>query len=463
MNVQRDRHRIREVKFYISKGECSMAYSVPQTKDAFEKLCAEANVALPYTADTSILKTPVPIGGKTAPNRIAYQAMEGCDGTPGGLPDTLTKRRYLRFAHGGAGVIWFEATAVVPEGRANPRQLYIDEKNYMDFAPLVAEIKETCLRENGYEPLIFMQLTHSGRYSKPEGVPAPLIAYNNPIFEGENPIDPSRILSDEYLDMVKEKLVAAAALAEKAGFDGCDIKCCHRYLLCELLSAYNRPGRYGGSWENRTRLVREAIYGALENCSSDFIVSSRMNIYDGFPYPYGFSVTEGNGITPDYTDAKRLARDLSAHGVKLLNFTMGNPYFNPHVNRPFATGKYDPPEHPMYGVWRMLAGTAEVAREIPDTRVISSGLSFLGEVSPNVTAAAVKDGWFDFAGYGRETLAYPDCARDICEKGALDAKKLCIACGKCTEIMRTKGGTPGCVIRDGEVYMPIYKKQVLGK
>ena len=440
-----------------------MPSAIPQNKAAFDKLCAEASVTLPYAEDTSILKTPVPIGTKTAPNRIAYQAMEGCDGTPAGLPDELTIRRYLRFAKGGAGVIWFEATAVVNEGRANPRQLYIDEKNYMDYAPIVAEIKETCLKENGYEPLIFMQLTHSGRYSKPEGTPAPLIAYNNPIFEKDNPIDPSRIVSDEYLDMVKEKLIAAAALAEKAGFDGCDIKCCHRYLLCELLSAYNREGRYGGSWENRTRMVREGIHGALQVTSSNFIVSSRMNIYDGFPYPYGFSVTEGNDIVPDYTEAIRLAREISGYGVKLLNFTMGNPYFNPHVNRPYATGTYEPPEHPMYGVWRMLDGIAQVAREIPDTKVISSGLSFLGAASPNVMAATIADGWFDFAGYGRETLAYPNCARDIVNTGALDPKKLCMACGKCTEIMRTKGGTPGCPIRDSEVYMPIYKRQVLGK
>jgi len=333
----------------------------------------------------------------------------------------------------------------------------------MEYAPIVAQIKEAGMKENGFEPLIFIQLTHSGRYSKPEGVPAPLIAYNNPIFEGDNPIDPSRIVTDEYLDMVKEKLIAAAALAEKAGFDGCDIKCCHRYLLCEILSAYNREGRYGGSWENRTRMVREGIYGAMQVTSSNFIVSSRMNIYDGFPYPYGFSVTEGGGIEPDYTEAIRLAKDLSAHGVKLLNFTMGNPYFNPHVNRPYATGTYEPPEHPMFGVWRMLDGIAQVAREIPDTKVISSGLSFLGAASPNVMAATIADGWFDFAGYGRETLAYPNCARDILANGALDPKKLCLTCGKCTEIMRTKGGTPGCPIRDGEVYMPIYKRQVLGK
>ncbi len=440
-----------------------MSTSVPLTREAFETQCAAASVALPYSEDCSVLNTPIAVGGRTAPNRIAYQAMEGCDGTPDGLPDTLTRRRYLRFAHGGPGIVWFEATAVMPEARANPRQLCIDEKNYMGFAALAEEIRETCMRENGYAPLIFMQLTHSGRYSRPEGTPAPWIAYNNPIFEREHPIDASRIVTDEYLDRVGDKLAAAARLAEKAGFDGCDIKCCHRYLNSELLSAYTRPGRYGGSLENRTRLLREAVRGAIALCGSGFLVSTRVNIYDGFPYPYGFGVKEGEGIVPDYAEAIRLVRGLADDGVVIADLTMGNPYFNPHVNRPFASGTYDPPEHPMAGVARMLTGIAEVAAAVPGMRVISSGLSYLGAVSPHIAAAAVEKGWFDFAGYGRETLAYPDCARDICREGGLDPKKVCLACGKCTEIMRTPGGTPGCPVRDRETYLPIYRRQVMGK
>ena len=194
------------------------------------------DTGLPYVEDVSILSAPLQVGNKTIRNRLACQAMEGCDGTLSGEPDVLTKRRYDRFARGGAGIIWFEATAVMKEGRANPRQLYMDEYNFMDFAPLVEEIKETCLRENGYEPTVIVQLTHSGRYSKPEGVPAPLIAYNNPICEGNTPIDASHIVSDAYLDRLTEKLSFAAALAERAGFDGCDIKCCHRYLNSELLT-----------------------------------------------------------------------------------------------------------------------------------------------------------------------------------------------------------------------------------
>lgn len=432
--------------------------SVYLNKENFIKDNGDLKLDLPYSDDTKILGEQVKIGNKVAHNRLACQAMEGCDGTYTGEPDELTIRRYDRFAKGGAGIIWFEATAVMPEGRANPRQLYIDENNVDAFKREIERIKETSLKENGYEPLIFMQATHSGRYSKPEGTPAPLIAYNNPIFEKDNPIDSVRIVTDDYLDTVKEKLIDGARLAEIAGFDGVDIKCCHRYLNSELLSAYNREGKYGGSLENRTRLLRECVSGAIENCSKDFLVSSRLNVYDGFEYPYGFGVKKDGSLDFDKTEPEWIIKELAGYDVKLLNITMGNPYFNPHVNRPYSTGGYVPPEHPLCGVARMLKGTAELKKTAPELKIICSALSFLGVTAPNVAAGFIKDDGFDFAGFGRTILAYPDFAKDILKNGGMDKNKCCVCCSKCTQIMRQKGGTPGCVIRDSGVYMPIYKE-----
>ena len=418
---------------------------------------------LPFAEDVSILGQELKVGNKVIPNRLACQAMEGCDGTPGGSPDELTIRRYDRFAKGGAGVIWFEATAVLPEARANPRQLYIHDGNLDDFKRQVERIKETAMKENGYEPVVIMQATHSGRYSKPEGKPAPLIAYNNPIFEKDNPISADRIVTDDYIDLVKEKLIYGAILAEKAGFDGVDIKACHRYLNSELLSAYNRPGKYGGSLENRTRLLREGIAGAMESCGKDFIVSSRMNVYDGFPQPYGFGVRNDGTIDFDPTEPIWLLKQLRDLGVELLNITMGNPYFNPHVNRPFAMGGYTIEEHPLEGVARMLKGIATLKKEVPEIKIISSALSYLGVAAPNVVAAFVEQGGFDIGGFGRTIFAYPDFAKDILTKGEMDKNKICICCSKCTEIMRSPGGTPGCVIRDREIYLPLHQKLVGGK
>lgn len=433
-----------------------MKSKVYSSVEQFKEQNAELKTDLPISDDNSVLCQKVKIGNLELSNRLVCQAMEGCDGTADGRPDELTVRRYERLSKGGAGLIWFEATAVCNEGRANPRQLYINEKNLDDFKKIVENIKQRGMKENGYEPAVIMQATHSGRYSKPEGKPAPIIAYNNPIFEKDNPIDKSRIITDEGLDRVHESLVHAAGLAKEAGFDGVDIKCCHRYLNSELLSAFTREGRYGGSFENRTRLLRESVRDSISLCGDGFTVTSRMNVYDGFPYPYGFGVKEGEGITPDLSEADRLIKELAELGVKLLDITMGNPYFNPHVNRPYAAGGYEPPEHPLCGVARMLKGTAKLGKANPDVSLICSGLSFLGAAAPGVAAAFIEEGGFSLAGFGRMIFAYPDFAKDIVN-GRFDPKKICIACSKCTEIMRA-GGTPGCIVRDGETYMPIYKK-----
>ena len=422
----------------------------------------ELDTELPFSENLSVLGRKLIIGNKTINNRLACQPMEGCDGNPDGTPGELTLRRYDRFAKGGAGLIWYEAVSVLPEGKANPRQLHINENNLDAFRRQVDAIKETALKENGFEPVVIMQATHSGRYSKPEGKPAPLIAYNNPIFEKDSPISPDRIVSDEYIDKVKEALINSASLAEKAGFDGVDIKACHRYLNCELLSAFNRSGKYGGSFENRTRLLRESILGAKEVTGGGFIVTSRMNVYDGFPYPYGFGVREGAGIDTDLSEPIELIKILSSYNVQLLNITMGNPYFNPHVNRPFAKGGYTHEEHPLEGVSRMLKGIADIKREVPEMNLIASAFTYLGVAAPYVAAGFIEAGLFDMAGFGRTVFAYPDFSKDILLSGGMDKNKICICCSKCTEIMRTPGGTPGCVIRDRDVYAPIYKKQCGG-
>lgn len=432
-----------------------------EDKSDFFSLNRKYGCGLPFSDDVSILSEPLTIGGRVIPNRLACQAMEGCDGTAEGRPGELTFRRYERFAAGGAGLIWVEATAVQRQARANPRQLYLNRDTLDSFRSLVSSIKETALRLHRKEPLVILQLAHSGRYSKPNGVPEPLIVYNNPLFEKDSPVPADRILTDEQLDRVRDDLVETAVLAQKAGFDGADLKGCHRYLLSETLSAYRRGGRYGGSFENRTRLLLDSLRMTMEHCGSSFIITSRLNIYDGFPWPFGFGTREDGGTEPDYTEPKALVKAISDAGVKLLNLTMGNPYVNPHVNRPYTKGDYASGEHPLQGVARMLHGIREVRQSSPELAVVSSGLTYLGAASPQVAAACIREGWFSLAGYGRMTLAYPDFARDILEKGALDPGRCCVTCGQCTQIMRA-GGTPGCAVRDREIYLPVYRESCAG-
>lgn len=116
------------------------------------------------------------------PNSLAFHPMEGTDGNKDGSPSDLTKRRYERFSKGGAGLIWFEAVSVVPEGRVCPEQLWINNKNLEEFKKLRDNIILNSQNEFGsnFKPVLIMQLTHSGRFSKPKGIQEPIIAYHNP-------------------------------------------------------------------------------------------------------------------------------------------------------------------------------------------------------------------------------------------------------------------------------------------
>lgn len=416
---------------------------------------AEALTAwLPLEEDVSVLLRPLAIpGGWRLQNRMAAQPMEGTDGTLDGSPTDLTARRYLRFAAGGVGLIWFEAVAVAPEIRASQHQLYLHEDNLPAYQRLVAQTKEACMTANGFEPVIILQATHSGRYSRPNGVPEPIIAYNNPLFEGDTPIDPSRIITDDALARYEECFAKTAKLAQAAGFDGIDIKTCHRYMISELLSAYERPGRYGGSFENRTRFLLNCHRAAAAAVKGRFLLTSRMNAYDGYPYPYGFGVSPDGGISPDLAEPIRLARTLVAEAhCSLLNVTIGNPYTNPHVNRPYDAGRYTPDEHPITGLSRMMRCVSAVQETIGDVPVVGSAFSYLRAFSPNLAAGMVAGKHAAIAGFGRMMFANPDFANQIRVDGRIETQKVCLCCGQCAQLLRA-GAPAGCPVRDREMYV----------
>ena len=418
----------------------------------FERQSAALGYSFPMASTYESLFTPYPIGHRTAANRIVYQPMEGCDGEANGAPSELTRAKYIGFAEAGPGVIWMEATAVCDEGKANPRQLRLTEETKSEFARLVYDMKRIAREKCGIEPLLILQLTHSGRQSKPHGKPAQLVAYHNAIFEEHTVITDDQIVTDDYLDRLQDAFVDAAKLAAECGFDGVDIKSCHGYLLGELMSGYHRPGKYGGCYENRTRFLRETISRVRATVPPEMLVCSRLSAYDGFPYPWGFGVREGGGITPDLTEIYRLVGELKAEGTDFIDITMGNPYVNPHVNRPFAKGGYTPEEEPLTGVHRMLEGTVSIREQVPGIAIVASGVSYLGAVAPGVAAGYVESGKLDLVGFGRMTLAYPDFVRDLAA-GKFQENKICLACSQCTRLMRC-GGTAGCVVRN-----PYYQEE----
>jgi len=433
--------------------------SLNQLKEEVKKLGLE----IPFSDEVEVLKDTVSINGKIVPNILAIHPMEGCDGTISGSPAELTYRRYERFAKGGAGLLWVEATAVAKEGRANPRQLYICEDTVEDFKKLNDLIINNHQEIYGKEsrPYTVLQLTHSGRYSKPTGVPYPIIGAENEYLDKFLP-EKYHVITDEEIENLEDAYVKAATLAKKAGYDAVDVKSCHRYLNSELLSGFTRKGKYGGSFENRTRFLLNVITKIKDKLGDSIEVTLRLNAFDAIPYPYGWGSDKDGSKEPDLTETIELVKILRDKGVKLINISCGNPYYNPHIGRPFDMGPYIANEEQLISEARMLNAIRKIQQSVPEITVIAVGFSWFREYAPFIAAGGIKEGWFKMAGFGRQAFAYPDFASDIIKTGKMNRSKCCIACSKCTEIMRD-GGKAGCVIKDSEVYAPIYRAGRKGK
>ena len=423
-----------------------------------QQKASELGITLPFAADTKILAEPLKVRNITFPNRLGIAPMEGADSTPEGAPSDYTVRRYVNEAIGGSSVIWFEAISIVEEGRSSKTQLLLNRDTLEEFKKMTAAVKEAGMKANGFAPYLIMQANHSGRYSNPDNTPAPMIAYRHPILEQYRAADDSCIVSDDYLKRLEEKFGEAAVLAKEAGFDAIDIKSCHGYLLAELASAYERPGLYGGSFENRFRLLKNGIRAAKVVEDENFMVTARIGIYDGYPYPYGFGVSPESGETPDYTEPIRLVRELHDElGMDMVDLTMGNPYATTHVTRPFDFGKYAPEEHPFVGLHRMIYGIGEVKKAVPEMTIWASAPTYLRAYADLFSAGAVEEGLCDGMLFGRMAFADPDFANEIVRNGRIDPNRVCLTCGKCGDLIRAHKPT-GCVIRDSKTFMPFYKE-----
>jgi len=430
-----------------------------------------------------LLARKVRVGSLTLGNSICLHPMEGCDGALDGRPDELTWRRYERFAAGGAKLIWFEATAVREDGRANTRQLWLRRHNVSEFTRLLEMTRRVHRERYGtaddlLEPL---QLTHSGRFS----VPRRVIAYHNLLIDRKTgtPAD-YPVISDDELERLEDAYVEAAKLAVEAGFRAVDIKATHGYLLSELLGAKLREGRYGGPIENRARFLRNVLGKIRAALGSRLMLCVRLGCYDGvpyitdpatglgtpmgypLPYPHGFGVDPGDPLREDLTEVKQIIAWLKESGVELLNVSAGSPYYNPHVGRPFEKpdeGNYEQPEHPLLGVDRHFRIAGELQQALPDLPMVGTGYSWLQKYAIHSGAWNIAHGRIRFFGMGRNALAYPDFARDALQKGELDEQRVCKTVTFCTYLMRQKnhplGQFPtGCVPFDKEVYGPIMKQ-----
>lgn len=427
------------------------------------------------------LALPDAAGGTplVAANRFAVQPMEGWDGTPDGRPTDLTLRRWRAFGRSGAGLVWGgEAVAVDPAGRANPNQLVIDDAR----APALGRLRRALLDEAGdAKPVVGLQLTHSGRWSRPDAAgPAPRVAFRHPLLDARVRVESdAAVLGDDEVRGLVRAFAAAARLAEAEGFDFVDVKHCHGYLLHEFLAARARAGAYGGpALSDRTRLLREMV-GAVREAAPRLRVGIRLSLFDrvphrpgpgggrgrlgagvpestAMPYDGGFGVDRMDPSQTDWTEPLALVRSLPALGVTLVNVTAGSPYYVPHVQRPAAfppSDGYGPPEDPLAGVARLLDAARRAKEAAPELVVVASGLSYLQEYVPHVAQAAIAAGWFDAAGLGRMMLSYPELPADALAGRPLVRDRLCRTFSDCTTAPRG-GLVSGCYPLD-----PFYRER----
>jgi 2,4-dienoyl-CoA reductase-like NADH-dependent reductase (Old Yellow Enzyme family) len=407
-----------------------------------------------------------PRGPIVAPNRFVVQPMEGWDGTTDGLPTGLSERRWRRFGASGAGWIWGgEAAAVQLSGRANPRQLVVSERSVPALAKLRLDLLDEAARCGHAEPVVGLQLTHSGRWSMPEaGVRRPRVAYRHPILDRRVGIDSdAAVLSDAEVDELVAAFARAAAFAQQAGFVFVDVKHCHGYLLHEFLSARTRSGRWGGpSLAERSRLMH-AIVAAVRNAAPSLRIGVRLSAFDVVPHrrsasgdaepeahplPYGcgFGIDADDPTRIDFGEPIALVRELVAAGVTWINVTAASPYYAPHVQRPALfppSDGYPPPEDPLVGVARLLAAARAIKAAAPEAVVVSSGWTYLQQWIPHVAQACLRAGHFDAVGLGRMVLSYPQLPADALAGRALARKLICRTFSDCTTAPRN-GLVSGC-------------------
>ena len=450
--------------------------SAADFREALERLglsipCDEEVLA----GGASPLAQPLRAGGVYAGNRFAVHPMEGWDGTADGRPTELTRRRWRNFGASGAKLVWgCEAVAVRHEGRANPNQLLFGPHAAEDLARLRESLVEEhrAAAGSGEGLLVGLQLTHSGRFSRPHGRAEPRILYRHPILDARLGLaDDYPLMTDGEVRQVIADFRRAARVAREAGFDFVDVKHCHGYLGHEFLSAHTRAGDYGGSFENRTRFLREVVEG-VRAVAPGLRVGVRLSAFDTIPfrpdpatstpgrpgpgapesddgllpYRWGFGLATGNPLAEDFGETERflaLCRELD---IRLVSISAGSPYYNPHVQRPAAfppSDGYLPPEDPLVGVRRQMLAVRALKRRFPDLLFVGAGYSYLQQFLPHVAQAAVREGWVDSVGLGRMVLSYPALPLDVLGGRGLRRKLICRTFSDCTTAPRN-GLPSGC-------------------
>jgi 2,4-dienoyl-CoA reductase-like NADH-dependent reductase (Old Yellow Enzyme family) len=447
-----------------------------RTAQDFRAYLADVGASLDFdevvhSGDDSPLAQPLDSPCGRIGNRWAILPMEGWDSELDGNPSELNFRRWQRFGQSGAKLIWGgEAVAVRHDGRANPNQLIAGEHTLRGLTQLRETLVNSHHAVHGRtdDLIIGLQLTHSGRYCKPNSTKKfeSRTAYAHPLLDKKYNVPLGAEFSDDEIDAVIEDFGRAAKIVQRAGFHFIDLKHCHGYLAHELLTAVNRPGKYGGCLENRTRFFRNAVESIRANAPG-IKIGVRLSIYDFAPfkpgpdragvmedwrngagletYPFAFG-GDGSGQGIDLSETHAFINQMKQLGVTMLCATAGSPYYSPHIQRPAffpPSDGYQLLEDPLVGCARLINATAELKRVHPDMCIVGTGYSYLQDWLPNVAQHVVRKGAVDSVGIGRMVLSYPELPDDVLKGRPLRRKQVCRTFSDCTTGPRN-GLASGC-------------------
>jgi len=410
-----------------------------------------AGIDIPFDADvatgtSSPLSQSVSIRDFEIGNRWAILPLEGSDSDVDGNPTDRSLGRWAAFGRSGAKLVWGESAAVRNDGRSSPGQLLIAPST-ADGLRRLREAAITAHQEEfgGADDFrLGLQLTHSGRLSHPapSGEHAPVTVRHHPYLDVTlGPPADQPLLSDDELYELIDDYVKAAEILASAGFDFVDLKACHGYLGHELLGAFERPGDFGGSFENRTRFLR-TIVERVRASSPELKLGLRLSSFDAVihgpgddgvgrpltlePARFWFG-TDESGHLIDLSEPIRLLTAMRDMGVDLICVTGSSSINSWHLQRPALKskpGEYGTPEDPLVGVARHISVTSRLRDSVPGITTVGSGYSYLKQWVPNVAQAAVRAGMTDLVGIARMQLAHPRFISDVMQGNSFDTKAI---------------------------------------
>jgi 2,4-dienoyl-CoA reductase-like NADH-dependent reductase (Old Yellow Enzyme family) len=356
--------------------------------------------------------------------------MEANDAGPGGGVSERALERYKNLAHGKWGIVFVESLSVTGTFLARDKGLVINKQNLDGFKRLVDEFKKT-----DPDALLLFQVSHSGSHGGSFSKTAHVYARN-----GEDDC-----FHTEELEMARDEFVAGVLLSQQAGADGIDYKLCHGYLGGEILRPANtRTDGWGGSFENRTRFLREGIEASKSGMQpGSFLLGSRISMYEGVRG--GCGTAGPDELIEDLSEMDKVLGLMADLGMHYVNVSAGLAGVSSELVRPVRSSK-----HLALHQFRYAKRAKEIGGSL---RVIGSAYSVHETEAPAYAAENVRKGYTDFVGFGRQSFADPHYPKKLQLGESID---YCTLCSGCTRLM-SRQANAGCVIYN-DYYRDLLRK-----